>query len=746
MKRLVALFLMAFSLFFLSGCDLFGDEDPEVTDVEITLASDVEAADLTVDPHTIVPEGTQVTVSASAVSGYAFLHWYDVDLGAVASEDSTYTFDADTDFTLEAVYEETATATILVESAHPDAILTADPETLPIGETTLVTASQIEGYIFEGWMDTGTAQILSDEMSYSFVAEGDLTLEALYAQAPPDTSDILDDFIGDLSHLDSVMAHYENSDAVTSEMTFFVEEAFNGGSEGVTLHMRQAVFTDPHPMTDTLIEIETPDEDMRMRLIVVSESASMTLHQVYLDIGMFLDIAEEEDDISFRELFALESDFVHLTVPDIFLDEMWDMFMDEVADDLEEDGFAPDELKNMLEGLADIMDKYLDLDYYNALDGLDVEAYEENGEIVTVMTMDSDLISTMHEDITEDLYKTIALFDTEMKPYEEFIEDEEYLQMQAMIETIEPFEVAMIYDPHAQSMRMNLNIIDLLGQFAEEGDLDGMTMEFSVAVTPEGEAPDTSDAESIERIASEIFQMLMIVQSHHFAERVHESTLPTDTYTLQALAEEGYHFDMPILDLDLSEIVIDDDPGEFMLEFHYSNNEEAVFIDPISLEVLQDLEPDSDDVPTREEFLDMIAYVDEGNIELQSMLFEVIGVLLAEMEPPEPIGPIIPEEDIEGSEDYYGVDRYPGSVIVHYHESDTAIDIQYEAETTVESVYEFYMNFFEESPFDILEVSEDQWITAIDDSVFVAVDVYSFVDVVTIYIYIEEGDDGEPLV
>ena len=735
MKRLTAVFALAFAMFFFAACEPDEAPDPEPEEVDITLESDVDEADLTVDPDTSVEEGTEVTVTASEVEGYEFLHWYDEELGATVSEERSYTFDADVDLTLEAVYEELETATIDLTSEHEDADLTADPEAPVLGEDVVVSASEIAGYDFEGWLDTETDEIVSEERTYTFEAQEDVTLEALYAETVPDTADeMLEAFEGDLSHLEPVIDEYEESEAVTTEMTMHLEEEVDGETEAVTLHKEQAVFTYPEQMVDTSIEILTPEEDLDFR-IVVQETGE--LYQVFIDAGMFLDMIEEEEDMDLREPLDIDSDFVQFTIPEAFIDDGWDMFLSEFADDFDED-LDPEDIEAMLEDLEE-MEKYFELGYYSALDALEVGAHEENGKVVTEMTMTSEVITAVFEDMFEDFYTAMAPLDEEMPPYEDFVEEDEYQELLDFIDTMETFDVAMSYDPDTQGMSMDLDILGLLEQFDEEGDLDDMVaMEFSYSITPDADMPDIEDAESVERIAEEVLQLIVMVESHQFAEGVHDSDIDAGTYTLEDLAQEGLVFEFPLVDFETSEVTVDDNPEGLILEFYYSSNQESVFHPPITLDVLREIDPGREEMPTRDEFLDIIDPVDEENIELQLKLFEIIELIFEEME--EDVIEL-PEEDLEG-EDHEALERYHGSVIVYYEDHADYTVISYLAETSKQSAFEYFEAQLQEGPMEIIHAEPYDAIVAEGDPYFFDIEFrQEYEGIIAIDVFIDEETD-----
>ncbi len=160
------------------------EPDPVVDDVTITLSSDPTGATVTVTPQASVAQGTEVTITAEALAGHVFLHWYDETAGAVFTESATHTFTASADMNLVAVYEEEIEeVTISLTSDHPDAVLTVQPaETIAKGTEVTIEAGAITGHVFLHWYDETAGAVFTESATHTFTADSDMDLVAVYEE------------------------------------------------------------------------------------------------------------------------------------------------------------------------------------------------------------------------------------------------------------------------------------------------------------------------------------------------------------------------------------------------------------------------------------------------------------------------------------------------------------------------------------------------------------------------------------
>ncbi|MDE5543781.1 MAG: InlB B-repeat-containing protein [Bacteroidales bacterium] len=130
-------------------------------------------------------EGTMVTISATANSGYSFVQWQDA-AGRMLSEQSTYTFEATANVIYSALFEKnvdttqeyTVTLNVLPNlnagSVEGNGIYRG-------GEKATITAKPAAGYVFVAWLNG--SDTLSKQATYSFIVGGDVTYAALFAKA-----------------------------------------------------------------------------------------------------------------------------------------------------------------------------------------------------------------------------------------------------------------------------------------------------------------------------------------------------------------------------------------------------------------------------------------------------------------------------------------------------------------------------------------------------------------------------------
>lgn len=125
-------------------------------------------------------EGSSVTVTASAKSGYEFAGW--TENGRTVSTDSSYAFRADANRSLTAIFEQeqaAVTSYVIRVEANPSEGGTAKGGgTFREGEDVTVTASANSGYTFAGWMENGRP--VSNDASYTFEADSDTMLTASF--------------------------------------------------------------------------------------------------------------------------------------------------------------------------------------------------------------------------------------------------------------------------------------------------------------------------------------------------------------------------------------------------------------------------------------------------------------------------------------------------------------------------------------------------------------------------------------
>ncbi|HQN22773.1 MAG TPA: InlB B-repeat-containing protein, partial [Thermotogota bacterium] len=135
-----------------------------------------------------VNSGTQVTLQASAVSGYTFEGWYD---GSVkVSSNTTYQVTATANKTYKANFTQNASQYTITAQASPasggDVRINSgtwgDSKSVTVNSGTQVTlqASAVSGYTFEGWYD-GSVKV-SSNTTYQVTATANKTYKANFTQ------------------------------------------------------------------------------------------------------------------------------------------------------------------------------------------------------------------------------------------------------------------------------------------------------------------------------------------------------------------------------------------------------------------------------------------------------------------------------------------------------------------------------------------------------------------------------------
>ena len=120
-------------------------------------------------------EGTSVTLTATANSGYRFVGWMEGD--QTVSTDTTYAFPANSNRSLNAQFEKVYTVTVNVSG---NGTATADKNTAAAGEAVTLTATPNSGYHFTGWTssDGVTFANASSESTTFTMPAGDVAVTA----------------------------------------------------------------------------------------------------------------------------------------------------------------------------------------------------------------------------------------------------------------------------------------------------------------------------------------------------------------------------------------------------------------------------------------------------------------------------------------------------------------------------------------------------------------------------------------
>jgi len=141
---------------------------------EVTVTAEPEEGGV-VDGGGTYDCGTEVTVTAEADECYDFDGWFVGD--TLVSEDAEYTFTAEADVDLVAVFT-LKTFEVTVTAEPEEGGVVDGGGTYDCGEEVTVTAEADECYDFEGWFVGDT--LVSEDAEYTFTAEADVDLVAVF--------------------------------------------------------------------------------------------------------------------------------------------------------------------------------------------------------------------------------------------------------------------------------------------------------------------------------------------------------------------------------------------------------------------------------------------------------------------------------------------------------------------------------------------------------------------------------------
>ena len=127
-------------------------------------------------------DGTSVTLTATAKSGYTFQNW--TENGSVVSTNATYTFTARADRNLVANFKSNTPVKYTISaSASPAAGgSVSGAGQYEEGQTVTLTATAKSGYTFQNWTENGS--VVSTDATYSFTASANRTLVANFELIP----------------------------------------------------------------------------------------------------------------------------------------------------------------------------------------------------------------------------------------------------------------------------------------------------------------------------------------------------------------------------------------------------------------------------------------------------------------------------------------------------------------------------------------------------------------------------------
>ena len=698
MKKIFSFMILMLVSLVLAACEL--DGTPLDFHVE-TNAPDVE---IEVEPQEDITTGTEITLTAPAHEDYTFVHWVNTETDAVLSTENPYQFTLEESMIIAGIYEGDIAIDIVSDLAEATIDISPSEQVFE-GENITIEAHAPEGYVFDHWVDVDTGEIFSDENPKTLVAEKSLNLEAIYVlEETKDAQTALEDFDGDFGHMEGLMENLEHTDEMEMEMNFSMIYETTEGEETIDVNLVQRAREAETMISETILTLSVPDmpeEKITMHMMVKETD---DFYEAYVDIGFFLDMLEQEDDIDARELFDINSDMLHIVVPSELREEFSDLFLSALEEEFEEEAIDPETLEAVMKELEAMKATY-DLAYFTALEGLIIEAeVVEETDILTTVEVNPTVMKTIFEDIFKDAYQIMLMVDEAgYPPYEEAIQMPEYQQILLSIDELETFVVSMYHTPSTEDyLTIHLNLYDYFATLEEGMDLDGLNaMDLTITMRDHANFTEIDEAKNVYDVAEEFFMMAILDESLNYLRNIDETLdLADDTYTLKTIMQEHFiHFHLPTIDMTNSTITIDAE--DIIIDLVYEHNQASVFHEPISLSELEALGIDQEDPPeNRAAFLAIIEPVNKDNLNIYQILIELMQ-FVEEMIPEDPVDPEpepdFPEEDLVQFEDLKTIPRYPESMLVDGLDGDVEQVRKYIIEEEERTVYDYYLDYFFES-------------------------------------------------
>lgn len=155
-------------------------QPPVTTECTITLSIDPAGGGVVTGGGT-VQSGASVTVTAAPSSGYVFSGWR--ENGAIVSSESSYTFQANGDRSLTAVFAADITRYTISTSVDPAGAGTVSGGgTFEDGQSVTLTASAADGYEFAAWRENGSN--VSTSATYTLTASANRAITAVFTVIP----------------------------------------------------------------------------------------------------------------------------------------------------------------------------------------------------------------------------------------------------------------------------------------------------------------------------------------------------------------------------------------------------------------------------------------------------------------------------------------------------------------------------------------------------------------------------------
>jgi len=665
MKKIIGFILTLVMAFTLAACDQAGAD----VFVDITLESNVTEAELTQDPAEVT-EGMEVTVTASELNTYDFTAWVDSESDTEVSTERVYTFTVDGPVTLEAVYDDDSYS--LSMSSDIDATLTASQEgPFEPGDEVTVTANQLDTYTFLYWMDADSEAVLSENTSYTFSVDEDMTIEAVYEDTLTANERIAHTMVEqttmNAAYLDTFMSDFTDSESMSMSMNMGMEMADpNNAGETIVYDMQIGMTTTTNSegnlLTKLNVVMDMPymgDGPLTMTAFMEENDDST---KFIVNVEMLLDMLVQQEGIDIRTLMDLDSDYVHYTIPhnlegtdqEVIYDDIIAAIYSEILGAGYEESDVPDLDQTTIDALfgnfGDIM-AFMSFQQFSSYEDVDLVMSREGTMASSTLSMGGDALEAFAEDFFEKVYTTLKILDEtdELPPYSEVITTQEYNLIMGLIGMSPDMNVEMDYDAETESMTVDMNVYTFLNfLFGDSPDFENVN-DISMTMTMEKDATideDFSNSTNLESLGEEFIQIMSVVNTSAFLGNVAgDSEVPDGTHTLNELEVLSHYMDIPFVDKDMSEVTIDTSGSTpvYSIELYYQHNSQPVFVDTKA--TFTDLSAVLENEPsTRADIEAILELVDDSNFDLYPVLGDLLTVMMEEAVAEEPSMPI-PKSD-----------------------------------------------------------------------------------------------------
>ncbi len=267
-------------------------------------------------------EGTSVTLTAEAKTGYRFLGWYKDGASTAISTSATYTVTAEANANYEAKF--IAVYTVTVTSADTTIGSVSGSGTYDAGASvTLEVSVTNPAYKFLGWYVTGTDTLITANTSYTFNASANVAYEARFEAIPAEVE---------------IVVESANTDqgTVTGSNTYSVGESVTA----IASPKEGYAFLGWFDETDTLVSTSATYTFTATEAVTLTAKFGVTISVVYYNNddcinGMLVDeTGENTIDDGTSAVYEVGSEVYYVGIPNdsyavVFYDTEYNKLVDE---------------------------------------------------------------------------------------------------------------------------------------------------------------------------------------------------------------------------------------------------------------------------------------------------------------------------------------------------------------------------------------------------------------------------------